>query len=309
MSAFSELLTNYVAKSGLTKNGLIEACQVNRSTFFQCLNGKRLPKESFFEHLLRTLQLSPGEESKLRKLYHIAQIGESVYQNRQCAKKCLETLAALSGNLIPQIYRLDGVAQLTANWASLEGDNRVFQELCHLVQAEMFLPEPKIDLFVPQEDSRFIEYLKVLYRNSGEKNVRLRQLVQFPQGRGKKTRESMEFFDSILFFLASDCMGYEAHYYYSEVDFADTVGVLYPYSVITSTGVLLMNEAMDRALFSAAPAILETCRTQFEVSWARPSSFTPPLRGISRQWTLPWRTGKGPRWGTSTLLRPVSALI
>lgn len=117
-----------------------------------------------------------------------------------------ETLAALSGNLIPQIYRLDGVAQLTANWASLEGDNRVFQELCHLVQAEMFLPEPKIDLFVPQEDSRFIEYLKVLYRNSGEKNVRLRQLVQFPQGRGKKTRESMEFFDSILFFLASDCM-------------------------------------------------------------------------------------------------------
>ena len=197
MSAFSELLTNYVAKSGLTKNGLIEACQVNRSTFFQCLNGKRLPKESFFEHLLRTLQLSPGEESKLRKLYHIAQIGESVYQNRQCAKKCLETLAALSGNLIPQIYRLDGVAQLTANWASLEGDNRVFQELCHLVQAEMFLPEPKIDLFVPQEDSRFIEYLKVLYRNSGEKNVRLRQLVFFPQGRGKKTRESMEFFDHL----------------------------------------------------------------------------------------------------------------
>ena len=65
--------------------------------FFQCLNGKRLPKESFFEHLLRTLQLSPGEESKLRKLYHIAQIGESVYQNRQCAKKCLETLAACPG--------------------------------------------------------------------------------------------------------------------------------------------------------------------------------------------------------------------
>ena len=282
MSAFSELLTNYVAKSGLTKNGLIEACQVNRFTFFQCLNGKRLPKESFFEHLLRTLQLSPGEESKLRKLYHIAQIGESVYQNRQCAKKCLETLAALSGNLIPQIYRLDGVAQLTANWASLEGDNRVFQELCHLVQAEMFLPEPKIDLFVPQEDSRFIEYLKVLYRNSGEKNVRLRQLVQFPQGRGKKTRESMEFFDSILFFLASDCMGYEAHYYYSEVDFADTVGVLYPYSVITSTGVLLMNEAMDRALFSAAPAILETCRTQFEDVLCKTKQFHTPFKGYQQ---------------------------
>lgn len=282
MSTFSERLTKCVKESGVSKNGLIEACRINRSTFFQCLNGKRLPTEEFFETLIQALQLAPGEEAKLRNLYHIAQIGESVYQNRLWAQKCLDTLASLSGELLPQIHQFQGVTRLTTQRAPLQGENQVFQELCHLVRAEMFLPEPKIDLFFPQQDSPFFEYLKVLYRSSEEKTVRLRQLVQFSQKKGEKARDSLAFFDSILFFLASNCTGYEAHYYYTEADFADAVGVLYPYSIITSTGVLLLNESMDRGLFSTMPAILEACRCQFEHAIRKTKQFYTPFKGYEQ---------------------------
>lgn len=89
MSAFSELLTNYVAKSGLTKNGLIEACQVNRSTFFQCLNGKRLPKESFFEHLLSDTSTVPGGGVQAAEAVpHRPDLRVRV-SKPACAKKCL----------------------------------------------------------------------------------------------------------------------------------------------------------------------------------------------------------------------------
>ena len=282
MSAFSERLNKYVDESGFSKNALIAACQVNRSTFFQCLNGKRLPTDEFFETLLQALQLSPGEEGKLRKCYYIAQIGESVYRSRINAQRCLDTLASLSGEVLPQIYQFKGETQLTTPHAPLQGENQVYQELCHLVRAEMFLPEPKIDLFLPQNSRSFFEYLKALYRGSGEKVVRLRQLVQFAQKKGEKTKDSLEFFSSILFFLASNCTGYEAYYYYTEADFSNAVGVLYPYSVITSTGVLLLNEKMDRGLFSTAPDILSACRCQFEDAIRESKQFYTPFLGYKQ---------------------------
>ena len=279
MSVFSEQLNKCVEESGFSKNMLISASRINRSTFFQCLSGKRLPTEDGFEALIHALQLGPGDEARLRKLYQIAVIGELVYENRQRAQKCLGTLAGLSGDLPPQIHQFQGVTHLTTQRTPLQGENQVFQELCHLVRAEMFLPEPRIDLFLPLEKNTFFEYLKLLYRGTEEKTVRLRQLVQFAQKKGEKAKDSLEFFDSILYFLASNCTGYEAHYYYTEADFADTVGVLYPYSIITSTGVLLLNETLDRALFSSTPTIIEACRAQFENALSKTKQFYTLYQG------------------------------
>ena len=282
MSVFSEQLKRCVQESDLSKNWIVDLCQVNRSTFFQCLNGKRLPTEELFETIIQALQLGPGEETKLRKLYYIVQIGESVYQNRQIAQKCLGTLASLSGEVLPQIHRFQGVTRLTTQRAPIQGESQVFQELCHLIQAEMFLPEPKIDLFLPLKNDPFFEYLKLLYRSSEEKVVHLRQMVQFAHRKGETARDSLEFFDSILFFLTSNCSGYEAYYYYTEVDFSDAVGVLYPYSVITSTGVLFLNESMDRALFSTTPEILAACHCQFEDALRKTKQFYRPVQGYEQ---------------------------
>lgn len=279
MSAFSERLTICVEKSGVSKNALIDTCKVNRSTFFQCLNGKRLPTDEQFESMIHALQLAPGEEQQLRKFYHIAQIGEDIYQSRECARKCLETLSALSGDLMPRIHQFKGESMLTAARVPLQGENQVFQELCNLVQAEMFLDQPQIDLFLPQENDPFFEYMKVLYHGSEKKNVRLRQLIQFSKRKEEKAKDSLTFFSSILFFLVSNCTGYEAYYYYNEADFADAVGVLYPYCVITSTGVLLLNERMDRGLFSSAPEILTACRSQFEEAKGKAKQFYATFQG------------------------------
>lgn len=94
--------------------------------------------------------------------------------------------------------------------------------------------------------------------------MRLRQLIQFPQKKEEKAKASLEFLHFALFFLASSNNYYEAYYYYSDAEAADVIGVLYPYSVITSTSVLLINETMDQGLFSTTPEILEACRRQFE---------------------------------------------
>ncbi len=283
MSAFSEQLNAcvnlYVERSSGSKNALIDACQVNRSTFFQCMRGSRVPTESFFQTLLQLLQLAPGEEAKLRKLYHIAQIGENVYRSRLRVEKSLEAIATLSGEGIPQIHQFSGAAHINATCIAINGENQVFQELCYLVQAETFLEHPQIDLFLPLRSSSFFEYLKVLYRGCEGKVVRLRQLIQFSRKKEKKAEECMDFFDSILFVLASKCRGYEAYYYYAEAKPSDVIGILYPYSAKTSTGVLFINEKMDQGLFASTQEILNACQGQFEETIGKAKQFSTTIYG------------------------------
>ena len=78
MSSFSERLTKLVQENHLSKNRIIDVCEINRSTFYKCLNGDREPTPEQLDRLIWALQLKPGEESQLRQLYHIALIGEEV---------------------------------------------------------------------------------------------------------------------------------------------------------------------------------------------------------------------------------------
>ena len=279
MSAFSERLTKLVQESHLTKNRLIDVCEINRATFYKYLSGDREPTPEQLDRLIWAHQLKPGEESQLRQFYYIAVIGEEVFRNRQWARRCLETLADLSGKQMPKFHQIKGYTEQLTETTLLQGESQVFHELCQLVQSEMFLPNPRIDLFIPQRQSPFMEYLKALFRNSGEKNVCLRQLVQLSDRKGEKGLESLEFFDSLLYFLATNCMGYQGCYYYSETDFSDAVGVLYPYTVTTSAGVVFLNEAMNRGVFTTNASIHEAARRQFEDAMSKTRQFYTPFEG------------------------------
>lgn len=48
MSKFSDQLSQFVKLSGKSKNQIIDESKINRSSFFQFLNGKRMPTK---EHL------------------------------------------------------------------------------------------------------------------------------------------------------------------------------------------------------------------------------------------------------------------
>ena len=286
MSAFSEYLNicinQYVEAEKGSKNELITACQVNRSTFFQCLRGTRLPTKALFQTLLEVLRLSSGEEEKLQQLYYIAQIGESAYRIQQWVGKCLATLAALSAEEGTQMYQFAETTYIEPDQAAIYGEDRILQELCHLAQVELSLEEPQIDMFLPQWNYAFFEYLKRIHHEHDGKPIRLRQLIQIPRKREEKVRTSLAFFHFILFFLASGCKRYEAYYYYTDARSTDVIGVLYPYSVVTSTSVLLINEAMDQGVFSTVPEILEACRKQFEETVRKAKPFLKAFLGYEQ---------------------------
>lgn len=131
MSKFSVQLSQAIKLSGKSKNQIIEESKINRSSFFQFLNGKRMPTKEHLAAILAALQLTPGEEEQLRKLYEIAEIGENIYESRVGCAECLDDLALLTGQNRRPIHEFVGEAVYSVSRAPILGENRVYQELCH----------------------------------------------------------------------------------------------------------------------------------------------------------------------------------
>ena len=296
MSKFSDQLSQFVKLSGKSKNQIIDESKINRSSFFQFLNGKRMPTKEHLTAILAALQMTPGEEEQLRKMYQIAEIGENIYESRKGCAECLEGLALLTGENRRPIHEFVGEAVYSVSRAPILGENRVYQELCHLAQAEMLKPEPQIDLFLPRQPNDFLKYLKSFYQNKSNKKIRMRQIFQFSLIKEEKTKDILNFFNSLLFLMAVSGDSYEAYYYYSDSVLEDTIGALYPYCVMTSSGVMLVTARMDRALFSATDSILVACHAQFQEAITRAKPFIENIGGVNQQavehgvWDF-WRSG------------------
>lgn len=297
MSKFSDQLSQFVKLSGKSKNQIIDESKINRSSFFQFLNGKRMPTKEHLTAILAALQLTPGEEEQLRKMYEIAEIGENIYESRKGCAECLEDLALLTGENRRPIHEFVGEAVYSVSRAPILGENRVYQELCHLAQAEMLKPEPQIDLFLPRQPNDFLKYLKSFYQNKSNKKIRMRQIIQFSLNKEEKTKDILNFFNSLLFLMAVSGDSYEAYYYYSDSILEDTIGALYPYCVMTSSGVMLVSARMDRALFSATDSILVACHAQFQEAITRAKPFIENIGGVDGHsavehgvWDF-WRSG------------------
>ena len=296
MSKFSDQLSQFVKLSGKSKNQIIDESKINRSSFFQFLNGKRMPTKEHLTAILAALQMTPGEEEQLRKMYQIAEIGENIYESRKGCAECLEDLALLTGENRRPIHEFVGEAVYSVSRAPILGENRVYQELCHLAQAEMLKPEPQIDLFLPRQPNDFLKYLKSFYQNKSNKKIRMRQIIQFSLNKEEKTKDILNFFNSLLFLMAVSGDSYEAYYYYSDSILEDTIGALYPYCVMTSSGVMLVSARMDRALFSATDSILVACHAQFQEAITRAKPFIENIGGVGQSavehvvWDF-WRSG------------------
>ena len=268
MSVFSDYLTNcvnhHVEATGQSKNDLIGACQVNRSTFFQCLRGDRLPTRELLRTFLTLLEIPESEKRELKRLFYVEQIGWDSYQSHRSVVSSLEAFAAFSQMPVtppdPSLTAPERWGQET----TVYGRENVLRAELELIRRELSRDEPCIDLFLTPENRPFFEALKTLYRQCGRKTIRLRQLVQLPRDKEGKEQESMALLRFSSFFLLSGCDGYEAYYYYADTNYPKTLGVLYPYSVVTGEGVLFINEALDACLLSRLPHVQKVCRKQFQ---------------------------------------------
>lgn len=90
MSGFLKELNIIIKRKKISKNKLAAKIDVDPSSFYQMLAGKRYLNEKLFSRLISVLNLSPDEEKYLCELYQILLTGEENYYKSKAIIKFIE---------------------------------------------------------------------------------------------------------------------------------------------------------------------------------------------------------------------------
>lgn len=84
MSVFSDLLKHYVHEKNVKVMSLAHYCNLERSTVYKFINGKREPMSAeLVERIAQFIKLTPLETYQLKESWKMARMGENPYYIRK----------------------------------------------------------------------------------------------------------------------------------------------------------------------------------------------------------------------------------
>ena len=84
MSIFSDSLKHYIERNNIRVLPLARYCDIERSTVYKFITGKRLPHSlELVEKMAQFMRLSPLETEKLKNAWKIVSIGPDIYYSRK----------------------------------------------------------------------------------------------------------------------------------------------------------------------------------------------------------------------------------
>lgn len=90
MSVFSDMLQNYVHEKDVKVSALASYCDMERSTFYKFITGKREPGSvELVERIASFIKLTPLETHQFREAWKMARIGETTYYTRKSVEHFL----------------------------------------------------------------------------------------------------------------------------------------------------------------------------------------------------------------------------
>lgn len=244
---FSLLLKEYIEKNHLSKNELVRESGIDRSSFFQFLNGKRIPTKKQINDIILILQISSIEKKNLIEQYERMQIGDHIWKSRSTVRRCLETVAnSEKTSLYRSLHvQLDGEPlQTTAIYVGKENVSGFLQTI---LMEEFSQEHPKFDFFMPLSNVSFYESLKRLSSKSRKKEIHIRQLAQFPAGNEDIHNEIIDFFETILFLRLCN-EEYHTFYFYDVTSQTNCIETPFSYYLVAKKRVVLVNNDFSKAI-------------------------------------------------------------
>lgn len=163
MSVFSDMLKNYIHEKDVKVAALAHYCQLERSTIYKFINGKREPMSAeLVEQIAYFIKLTPLETHQLRESWKMARMGEDAYYIRKSVEHFLcdfpNKSTPPSCDFTPPHANLVKRLSPTQNCLLLNSRQAIDSSVHHILLSEAAKPNGKIALFL-QPDYPFLLHL------------------------------------------------------------------------------------------------------------------------------------------------------
>ena len=266
-NAFSQLLSDIISQSEISKNEMIRACDIDRSSFFKFLNGSRLPTAEQFSRICTKLRFSPEEEKALRYEYARVSKGEKSVRAGSRITDLLWKLEDGTQTIDTNKYSSKGAVHRKGA-VMAAGKEEVLSLVKHSIMesADQDKDDAYVDLFLPVHVEEHGNWIAGFLRTEQGRQVKVRQLIELPSHDPQADQTIMERVRAALICSVAAPESYSSYYYYAYQPVEASIGAFLVYSVILNRRVILLNERMDRAIIIEDAQCCEDYRNHFETA-------------------------------------------
>lgn len=279
MSVFSDMLKNYIHEKDVKVGALAHYCQLERSTIYKFINGKREPMSAeLVEQIAYFIKLTPLETHQLRESWKMARMGEDAYYIRKSVEHFLcdfpNKSTPPSCDFTPPHANLVKRLSPTQNCLLLNSRQAIDSSVHQILLSEAAKPNGKIALFL-QPDYPFLLHLLSTIQPAGSLQIdhifSLNRTAQFTDA-----HELYElYYLRNLFPVYMNKLDYRIHCFYTnEISHLQNLSAL-PYMILTSefaitcssdyqTGILYQDPDILQALWNLFHSHRDLCQPAFQ---------------------------------------------
>ena len=256
MSEFSELLSFYVKSKKIKVYSMVQYCDVDRSTMYKMVNGKRLPtSKEMVRRMSCYMELSPVEQALLMEAYDISEVGRDVYYKRKSILDFLNHFPEMYDDKLQENKRNPCVYELPENASPVYGVaniNKLIYKMFHqLTQRELSM----VELIIQPS----YQFLFDLLKSFGAEQLHIRHLICMDNlgdtQPGKNADDNFKWLQQMLSMYQCGC-SYEPYFYYDSADSHFYNLNLMPYLILTDESVLNFSADLSHGIFYTSHEIL-----------------------------------------------------
>ena len=279
MSVFSDMLKNYIHEKDVKVGTLAHYCQLERSTVYKFINGKREPASAeLVEQSAYFIKLTPLETHQLREAWKMARMGEDTYHVHKSIEHFLcdfpNKSTPPSGDFTPPHADLAKRLSPAQNCLLLNSRQAIDSSVHQILLSEAAKVNGKIALFL-QPDYPFLLHLLSTIQPAGSLQIdhifSLNRAAQFTE-----THELYElYYLRNMFPIYMNSLDYRIHCFYTnEISHFQNLSAL-PYMILTSeyaitcssdyqVGILYHDPDILQALWNLFRSHQDLCQPAFE---------------------------------------------
>lgn len=221
MSRFSTLLSDYISQKGIQVYPLTQYCNLDRSTMYKYINGKRLPpRQELVEKISDYMRLSPSEHEKLITAWKMEEIGTDAYYNRQNVRDFILNF--------PDVSKINPVVLSSSSAVDTAGDlpecqaltslTAVNSAVCRIILHESEKENGRLALLLQPDNEYLFHFLASLGESGCSLTIEhILCLNNAPQLNKGSQSSNLQYLQKVLP-LYIRALDYRIYYYYDSVE-------------------------------------------------------------------------------------------
>lgn len=242
MSEFNRCIKKAIESSGYTIYSISKTINYDRATLTNQINGQRKMSKDVFVKILNELNITESDKMNLTTLFHMDIFGDyfKTFEEIKNSFSSYSKTSSLNGNLN---FGHSNSLLSEVNGNVIEGEALIINAIKEIIKDELKKKGPGIYFNFDEMNTELLIFLQNIYSNFREK-LDMKNIVSFTVKDGDNNNN----FNKFIKLLPMIIMGYCPYYYFTNNSTITDVSLLFPYYLITSSGIILISSRFRKAI-------------------------------------------------------------